>query len=525
MDESNDSLNCSKRDNGPDQAAPGVITDEEETTERTEPQPALFQTESTAGDEREAPVDGSVNPLAEPPSPGPKKPDSEEQSKGVAASRLIAKLGGKKRAAIMACAAVAVILFLPAIFPQLFCSHDSWKDATCTEPRTCESCGKTDGEPLGHDWSDATCTEPKTCARCGVTEGEPLGHKLEDWKDDGFNSTFSERVYIKTCSRCEKIVERKTEEVASFLENEKLTICPDTYSKVFEKRLQELNDGDFTVREEYDYKLTVYSINDSNEEMAGQLSFSLKGENLDPTLLYTKPLNYGIVIMLDNNQSGYDKEMARFLVAMIEACDPSFDWDSVGEIIKEIDEQGTASRNGFTYSRTKDGGYTLLQASIITVAAEPAETKTPLDHDTVNKDLDQVRERLKYIGQTAQYVRKAIPSVKMEGANLREKVTFLGIDGEFLYDVDKDTNKVENLFFKWSLSDYASDRDYAVNTLASFFGNEYETKDLSQYNKGNDCYSYDWWKTTDENWSVYLVLTDEDIENEGGSIQFTQLKS
>ena len=230
MDESNDSLNCSKRDNGPDQAAPGMITDEEETAERTEPQPALFQTESTAGDECEAPVDGPVNPLAEPPSPGPKKPDSEEQSKGVAASRLIAKLGGKKRAAIMACAAVAVILFLPAIFPQLFCSHDSWKDATCTEPRTCESCGKTDGEPLGHDWSDATCTEPKTCARCGVTEGEPLGHKLEDWKDDGFNSTFSERVYIKTCSRCEKIVERKTEEVASFLENEKLTICPDTYS-------------------------------------------------------------------------------------------------------------------------------------------------------------------------------------------------------------------------------------------------------------------------------------------------------
>ena len=132
---------------------------------------------------------------------------------------------------------------------------------------------------------------------------------------------------------------------------------------------------------------------------------------------------------------------------------------------------------------------------------------------------------MKYIGQTTQYVKKAIPSAKEDGVDLREKVTFLGIDGEFLYDVNKDTGKVINLFFKWSLSDYASDRDYIVNTLASYFGNDYKTKDISQYNKGNDMYSYDWWETTDENWSVYLVLTDEDTENEGGSIQFTQLEN
>ena len=116
-----------------------------------------------------------------------------------------------------------------------------------------------------------------------------------------------------------------------------------------------------------------------------------------------------------------------------EACDPSLNWDSVGEIVKEIDEQGAASRNGFTYSRTKNGGYTLLQASIITTVAAPTETKTPLDHDTVNKELDQVRERLKYIGQTAQYVKKAIPSAIEDGVDLHEKVTFLGIDGEFPY--------------------------------------------------------------------------------------------
>ena len=69
--------------------------------------------------------------------------------------------------------------------------HD-WKDATCTEPKTCSGCGETEGEALGHDWADATCTEPKTCTRCGETEGEALGH---DWAE----ATLTEP---KTCTKC-----------------------------------------------------------------------------------------------------------------------------------------------------------------------------------------------------------------------------------------------------------------------------------------------------------------------------------
>ena len=71
------------------------------------------------------------------------------------------------------------------------CEHE-WKDATCTDPKTCGKCGETEGEPLGHKWNDATCTEPKTCSVCGETEGEALGHK---WND----ATCTEP---KTCSVC-----------------------------------------------------------------------------------------------------------------------------------------------------------------------------------------------------------------------------------------------------------------------------------------------------------------------------------
>ena len=71
------------------------------------------------------------------------------------------------------------------------CQH-VWQDATCTSPRTCSSCGKTDGSPLGHDWQNATCTSPRTCSSCGITDGVPPGH---DWRDATCTSP-------RTCSSC-----------------------------------------------------------------------------------------------------------------------------------------------------------------------------------------------------------------------------------------------------------------------------------------------------------------------------------
>ena len=72
---------------------------------------------------------------------------------------------------------VKIILLAGITLSLIGCGHKhQWVDATCTLPKTCSECGKTEGEPLGHDWADATCTEPKTCKVCGATEGEPLGH-------------------------------------------------------------------------------------------------------------------------------------------------------------------------------------------------------------------------------------------------------------------------------------------------------------------------------------------------------------
>ena len=88
---------------------------------------------------------------------------------------------------------ITLILVLVMCLSLCACGHQhTWKDATCTEPKTCTECGETEGSALGHSWRDAICTEPKTCTRCGATEGSALGHS---WKD----AICTEP---KTCTRC-----------------------------------------------------------------------------------------------------------------------------------------------------------------------------------------------------------------------------------------------------------------------------------------------------------------------------------
>ena len=85
-----------------------------------------------------------------------------------------------------------IMVFLCVLVLSGCCLSHDWRDATCTEAKTCVKCGATEGEPIGHTWKDATCTEAKTCTACVMTEGEPTGHT---WK----HATCTEP---KTCTIC-----------------------------------------------------------------------------------------------------------------------------------------------------------------------------------------------------------------------------------------------------------------------------------------------------------------------------------
>lgn len=72
---------------------------------------------------------------------------------------------------ILSCLCIAALL----LTLLAGCGHEhEWQEATCTSPRTCTVCGRTEGEPLGHKMSKPNYQSPATCSVCGYTEGEPL---------------------------------------------------------------------------------------------------------------------------------------------------------------------------------------------------------------------------------------------------------------------------------------------------------------------------------------------------------------
>ncbi len=89
---------------------------------------------------------------------------------------------------ILMCAVIISVLFVASSC----CKHE-WVEATCTEPKTCSKCGKTEGAALGHNIdyksgqiiTESTCTEPGvvvySCLRCNANIEEviePLGHSF-----------------------------------------------------------------------------------------------------------------------------------------------------------------------------------------------------------------------------------------------------------------------------------------------------------------------------------------------------------
>ena len=321
------------------------------------------------------------------------------------------------------------------------------------------------------------------------------------------------------------MLDTKEEGIDSFVSDGKFVISPDTYSDVFEARLRNLEDSDYELQEKTEYSLTTYSINNAKGKMVGQLSFQKNGENLDSLLMYTKPLNYGVVILVDAKQSNSSDVMSRCLLSMIEASDPSLGHKELESVYTETQEVGSSNKNGITYSKQKNGSYYLLEATLDQPQKQVnVDLGTPKGAEAVNADLDLVRERLFLVGKTADEVKSKVSINDETSDGLRENVEFLGLQGSFFYTIDRDSKNVSNLFFKWELSDYEQDMNYVVSSLSSYFGSDYERDDISKYNKGNDCFSFSWWKTTGDNWSVYLVLADEDSDREGGSVQFTQLK-
>lgn len=276
-------------------------------------------------------------------------------------TRAIHKLGNKKRAAIAAAVAVAIIFSLPMLFPQLFCSHKLWANATCTSPRVCKSCGKTEGEPLGHEWEEATCTTPKTCQRCGETKGEPLGHQPGSWTKevDYVDATSKE---IRECERCGEVVDTRNEkEITSFLGDGKFSISPegfiDRLNEEFSnipncssmKASYELDDSGTGLELQIKNGSTLAGIGGFFSDSSSQLLFSYLG---------SENCFKNIVMYFENSDYA-----AATALATIQAIDPTLSFSDAKEVGAACVDTPTV-KNGITYAIVASNGEYWLSARI-----------------------------------------------------------------------------------------------------------------------------------------------------------------
>jgi len=100
----------------------------------------------------------------------------------------------------------------------------NWVNATCTSPKTCSTCGATEGEALGHKYSsvvtEPTCTEKGyttyTCSVCNDSytgdEVPANGHSFGEWEITTAPTCTQDGVQTRKCSACE---ETETENIAA----------------------------------------------------------------------------------------------------------------------------------------------------------------------------------------------------------------------------------------------------------------------------------------------------------------------
>lgn len=85
-----------------------------------------------------------------------------------------------------------------------------WKEATCTEPKTCEVCNKTEGKAAGHTGGTATCTTKAICDTCHEEYGELAKHSEVDMDDVPASCGENGSTGGKKCSVCDTITVQPT---------------------------------------------------------------------------------------------------------------------------------------------------------------------------------------------------------------------------------------------------------------------------------------------------------------------------
>lgn len=208
--------------------------------------------------------------------------------------------------------------------------HD-WAPATCTTPKTCTVCSEIEGTAPGHDWKAATCTTPKTCRSCDETEGEAKGHNAGDWINSEPDYKTCKYTRTKNCTNCGEALESEEAVLTQLHTDGKFIFSAYDLSRRIELAVKELNISGFTVSS-FNNDGTFVTQFKYNGSVVGNLGYN------DSTNALTKYINRNehdvcdIVVAL----GGDADPIVYTMVAITIACEPDISADDAVTITSNV---------------------------------------------------------------------------------------------------------------------------------------------------------------------------------------------
>lgn len=228
-----------------------------------------------------------------------------------------------------------------------------WEEANCEEPKTCKGCGLTEGTAIGHSWKEATCTDPKTCEICKKTDGKSLGHDLTEPEIVDPSLAIATCTYVQKCTVCgQEFSEKGT--MTKLHDGEYFLMNPLTFAHRLQILLQEMqdliNDNEYITflnddQPRGNLQMYIASMDPAgNIEVPGTFEFSSHNSMIQ----ISEKLEHNCFYAVAGDVSGA-QHAALTLVSILRTADPTLEFEDAQQYVTQLLQNRTLELNGICY--------------------------------------------------------------------------------------------------------------------------------------------------------------------------------
>lgn len=194
---------------------------------------------------------------------------------------------------------------------------------------------------IQHDWVRATCTEPETCQRCGKQQGEPLGHEPGQWTTDA-----DVTCQYCLCRRCDEWLEEHPFS-GRVIENGRFCFSATIFAGLLQKNLAAQN-PDF-VAEVLDIGSEITTVL-AYIDLGATVMLVFYDENGEP--IYA-PGNQNLEAMAISINTTNDNPTLQetIFACVLQSCHGSMDFETAADLVRQCQQEGTCQYEGLTCQR------------------------------------------------------------------------------------------------------------------------------------------------------------------------------